>query len=226
MIDPDPPATPPPAEVDHPASQAAPGHQDPSASAALGGQATGRRWLWAIVLPLVVVVAAGGVRFYQLGVPERCYFDETYYYYDARDYLEVGTERSFAVHPPVGKWLIATGIALLGVPEGSPVDAAVTTDPDGCAPGEDEPDDPAARAREAAESFARRVMPAVFGTGAVAVAYLIGLRLFRRRSAAMLGAALLAFDGLAVTMSRIAMLDIFLQFFVLLGVLAILIDRD
>ncbi|HUG84654.1 MAG TPA: phospholipid carrier-dependent glycosyltransferase, partial [Euzebya sp.] len=46
------------------------------------------------------------------------------------------------------------------------------------------------------------------------------------RSAAMLGAALLAFDGLAVTMSRIAMLDIFLQFFVLLGVLAILIDRD
>ncbi|CAN5376586.1 phospholipid carrier-dependent glycosyltransferase [soil metagenome] len=185
-----------------------------------------RPWLWTVVLPLIVVLAAGAVRFHQLGVPERCYFDETYYYYDAREYLEVGTERSFAVHPPVGKWLIATGITLFGVQEGSPVDAAVTEEPDGCVVREGDEENPPARAREAEEAFARRVMSALFGTGAVVVTYFIGLRLFRRRSAALLGAALLGIDGLALTMSRISMLDIFLQFFVVLGVLALLVDRD
>lgn len=204
---------------------------DPAADPAVGqpsgsGTPTGRPWLWAVVLPLIVVVAAGGVRFHRLALPERCYFDETYYYYDARDYLDGGVEASFAVHPPVGKWLIATGIAVFGVDEGSPVDAAVVDEPDGCTVDEGEAENPAAREREAAESFARRVMSALFGTGAVAVTYFIGLRLLRRRSAALLGAALLAFDGLALTMSRISMLDIFLQFFVVLGVLALLVDRD
>ncbi len=185
-------------------------------------------WLWTIVLPMIVVIAAGAVRFYQLGLPERCYFDETYYYYDARDYLDVGTETSFAVHPPVGKWIIATGVELFGVDDDDPVQQAVVTEDDDCLVQADDGEgpNPEVRAREAAESFARRVMSAVFGTGSVAVTWFIGLRLFRRRSAALLGAALLATDGLALTMSRISMLDVFLQFFVLLGVLAMLIDRD
>lgn len=189
---------------------------------------TSRGLLWTVVLPLVVVVAAGGIRFYRLDAPERCYFDETYYYYDARDYLTVGTETSFAVHPPVGKWLIAAGLAAFGVDEDSPVQQAITVEDDNCLVEEDngEGPNPQVRAREATDAFARRVMSALFGTAAVAVAYLVGLRLFRRRAAALLGAGLLAVDGLAVTMSRIAMLDIFLQFFVLAAVLALLIDRD
>jgi dolichyl-phosphate-mannose-protein mannosyltransferase len=183
-------------------------------------------WLWAVVLPLVVVVAAGAIRFYDLGEPARCYFDETYYYYDARDYLEQGTERSFAVHPPVGKWLIAAGLVAFGVDEGSPVDRAVVDDPGRCNVPDGEAENPAARAREAEEAFARRSMSALFGTGAVAMAYFAGLRLFRRRSSALLGAALLATDGLALTMSRISMLDVFLQFFVVAAFLAMLVDRD
>ncbi len=206
-----------------PRTAAPPDHGTPRPD---GGGRDARWWTWSVILPLVVVLAAGVVRFHQLGSPERCYFDETYYYYDARDYLDVGTETSFAVHPPVGKWIIAGGLAAFGVDEGSPIDEAVVVEDDNCADDEGDDPNPAARAREAAESFARRVMAALFGTGAVAVAYAIGLRLFRRRSAALLGAALLAVDGLAVTMSRIAMLDIFLQLFVLLGVLALLIDRD
>lgn len=187
-----------------------------------------RGLLWAVILPLIIVVAAGGIRFYRLGMPERCYFDETYYYYDARDYLEAGTEAKFAVHPPVGKWLIAGGLAAFGVDEDSPTQQAITVEDDNCLVEEDDGEgpNPEVRAREAEEAFARRAMSALFGTGAVAVAYFVGLRLFRRRSAALLGAALLATDGMAVTMSRISMLDIFLQFFVLLGVLALLIDRD
>ncbi len=200
----------------------------PSAGPTPPAETPRSRWLWAVVLPTIVVLVAGVVRFDRLGLPERCYFDETYYYYDARDYLDVGTETSFAVHPPVGKWIIATGLALFGVDADDPVQQAVVVEDDDCLVQEDkgEGPNPEVRAREAAESFARRVMSAVFGTGSVALAWFVGLRLFRRRSAALLGAALLATDGLAITMSRISMLDIFLQFFVLLGVLALLIDRD
>ncbi|MGI9015832.1 MAG: phospholipid carrier-dependent glycosyltransferase [Euzebya sp.] len=187
-----------------------------------------RGLLWAVALPLIVIIGAGAIRFYDLGTPSRCYFDETYYYYDARDYLDVGTETSFAVHPPVGKWLIAGGLALFGVDQDSPIQQAITTEDDNCLVEEDDGEgpNPEVRAREAAEAFARRAASALFGTASVAVAYFVGLRLFRRRSAALLGASLLAVDGLAITMSRISMLDIFLQFFVLLGVLAVLIDRD
>lgn len=200
----------------------------PTPTATPGSPGTQPRpgWLWAVVLPAIVVLAAGTIRFHTLGEPERCYFDETYYYYDARDYLQVGTETSFAVHPPVGKWLIAGGLAVFGVDRDSPLEQAISVQDDDCQTGEDEEPNPEVRAREAADAFARRMMSALFGTGAVAVTYFVGLRLFRRRSAALLGAALLATDGLAVTMSRISMLDVFLQFFVVLGVLALLIDRD
>ena len=106
-------------------------------------------WLWAVVLPLVVVVGAGLLRFHALGEPSRCYFDETYYYYDARDYLQVGTETSFAVHPPVGKWLIAGGLAAFGVDADDPLEQAIEVQDDDCLTDEDEgeaPNEPA-RAR-------------------------------------------------------------------------------
>ena len=57
---------------------------------------------------------------------------------------------------------------------------------------------------------------AVAGTLLVLFTYYIGLRLFRRRGVAALGAFFVAIDGLALTMSRIAMLDIFLAMFVAL----------
>jgi dolichyl-phosphate-mannose-protein mannosyltransferase len=60
----------------------------------------------------------------------------------------------------------------------------------------------------------------------VLVTYLIGLRLFRRRGVAAMAALFVALDGLALTMSRIAMLDIFLALFVAVGVWLLLVDRD
>ena len=33
---------------------------------------TSSQWLWAVVLPLIVVTMAGAIRFHQLGQPERC----------------------------------------------------------------------------------------------------------------------------------------------------------
>jgi dolichyl-phosphate-mannose--protein O-mannosyl transferase len=166
-----------------------------------GTRTTHLRW----VLPLVVVLFAAGIRFAYLPHPERIYFDETYYAENAAQLLDYGVETSpavpsdpgqgiepqFVVHPPVGKWLIAAGIAVFG-------DA----------------------------SLGWRVGPAVAGTVLVAATYFIALRLFRRRGVAALAAFLLSIEGLALTMSRISMLDIFLTMFVALGVWCLLIDRD
>ncbi|MBW3611610.1 MAG: phospholipid carrier-dependent glycosyltransferase, partial [Actinobacteria bacterium] len=74
--------------------------------------------------------------------------------------------------------------------------------------------------------FGFRAGPAAAGSLLVLVTYFIGLRLFRRRGVAAVGAFFVAIDGLALTMSRIAMLDIFLALFVALGVWFLLIDRD
>lgn len=70
--------------------------------------------LLGMVVPAVLVGVAGVLMFFRLDEPARIIFDEVYYVGDARQYLEHAVERDFAVHPPVGKWLIATSIALLG----------------------------------------------------------------------------------------------------------------
>lgn len=178
-----------------------------------------------ILIPLLLLAVAGTLRFYRLAEPQRCYFDETYYYYQARDLREYGVEQRFVVHPPVGKWLIAGGLQLFGVGNGSPLDQAVVDEPGGC-PVREQDENPPARAREVAEAFARRFAPALFGTLWVGVAYLAGLRLFRKRGTAAMAALLLSVEGLAFTMSRIAMLDVFLGFWVTVGFWLLLVDRD
>lgn len=156
--------------------------------------------LLAIGLPILLVLVAGSLRFSRLDHPERIYFDETYYAEDAQAYLLRGVEADlsvdppvpdFAVHPPVGKWSIALGIAAFGY-----------------------------------DSFGWRAGAAAAGTLTVLMVYLIGLRLFRRRGIAALAALLVTVDGLAFTMSRIAMLDVFLMLFVTIGFWLLLIDRD
>jgi dolichyl-phosphate-mannose-protein mannosyltransferase len=66
------------------------------------------------VAALAVAIVAAVVTFTRLGVPDGITFDEVYYVTDARDLLAGGAETSFAVHPPLGKWVIAAGIALVG----------------------------------------------------------------------------------------------------------------
>jgi dolichyl-phosphate-mannose-protein mannosyltransferase len=73
-----------------------------------------RNRLQRVMVPAVLVGVAGVLLFVRLGHPATIVFDETYYVSDARQYLETAVEGGFAVHPPVGKWLIAAGIALFG----------------------------------------------------------------------------------------------------------------
>jgi dolichyl-phosphate-mannose-protein mannosyltransferase len=150
-----------------------------------------RQRVVALALPIRDGAVAGLARFVLLGQPDRIVFDETYYVADARSYLDTGVEEGFAVHPPVGKWLVAAGIALAG---DSPV--------------------------------GWRAASALAGTLLVLATYLAGRRLLPGIGAAALAGLLAATDGLLVVQSRIAMLDIFLALFVVLGAWFLLVDRD
>jgi dolichyl-phosphate-mannose-protein mannosyltransferase len=92
--------------------------------------------IWGWLLPLLAAVIGGIVRFVNLDHPHQLVFDETYYVKDAYSYLQSGYERQwpenandsfnagnpdillnepeYVVHPPVGKWMIAFGMALFG----------------------------------------------------------------------------------------------------------------
>lgn len=144
-----------------------------------------------LLLPLTLLLIAGALRFVGLDHPERIFFDETYYAPQGLEMITRGVEEGFAVHPPLGKWLIGGGIAIFGY-----------------------------------DSFGFRFASAVAGTLMVLFTYFAGVRLFRRRGVAAFAAFLVAIDGLALTMSRIAMLDIFLAMFVIMGFWFLLIDRD
>ena len=72
--------------------------------------------------------------------------------------------------------------------------------------------------------FGWRFASAVFGTLLVALTIVLGWQLLNSAAWATFAGALVAIDGVAVTMSRVAMLDIFLATFVLAGVCAVVAD--
>lgn len=64
---------------------------------------------------------AGLLRIFRLGVPDRYIFDETYYAKEACKYIgrsddlcNVSKTPPAEVHPPLGKWLLGTGIDVFG----------------------------------------------------------------------------------------------------------------
>ncbi|WP_203225634.1 dolichyl-phosphate-mannose--protein mannosyltransferase [Kocuria sp. SM24M-10] len=163
--------------------------------------------------PLLVVVLGGVLRFHGLSHPDAIVFDETYYVKDSYSLLRYGYERqwpegadelfvagtppealsgpSYVVHPPVGKWLIAWGMWLVGA-----------EDPVGW-----------------------RFSSALFGTLSIALVCAAGWLLFRSLTVATLAGLFTAVDGLHLVQSRLAMLDVFLMFFVLLAFVLLLLDR-
>lgn len=145
-----------------------------------------RSWV-AVALPLAIVVLAALLRMVDLGHVDRIHFDESYYANDAHAVVERGVEIERPAHPPVGKWVIAAGIATLGF------------DPVGW-----------------------RIGSAVAGTSTVLITYGAGLLLLRDRWLAAAAALLVALDGLAITTSRIGMLDAALALFVSLALLLLL----
>ena len=73
--------------------------------------------------------------------------------------------------------------------------------------------------------FGWRIIPALVGTACVILIYLIAQRLFNSFFLSSTAAVLMALDGLALVMSRVALLDIFLMFFILLAFYFILTNN-
>jgi dolichyl-phosphate-mannose--protein O-mannosyl transferase len=162
---------------------------------------------------LFVLAIASATRLWNLGFPQKLVFDETYYVKDALSLAREGHEKNwpeganavfesgdvysyladpaFVVHPPFGKWLIASGMWLFG--------------PDNAA--------------------GWRISTALLGIATVALLMLVAYGLFRSSKLALAAGFLLAIDGMAITMSRTALLDAPLTFFLLLGFLFFLIDN-
>jgi dolichyl-phosphate-mannose--protein O-mannosyl transferase len=162
---------------------------------------------------LTVTALGGFLRFWNLGQPKAFVFDETYYAKDAwallhygyeQDYVDKANDRiingdtdvfsstaSYVVHPPLGKWIIASGEQVFGF-----------------------------------NPFGWRVAIALLGT----LSILLLARLVRRvTGSTVLGTIagfLLAIDGLHLVMSRTALLDLPLSFFLLVAFGALVLDRE
>ena len=165
------------------------------------------------VVTLLITATAFVLRVVNLGYPNKLVFDETYYAKDAYSLLKFGYERNWPsdANPQV----------VAGTPDVMQTTASFVVHP------------PVGKWLIAAgeaifgmNSFGWRVAPLVFGTLLV----LVTIRLVRRVSKSTLvgglAGLLLAFDGLAFVMSRTALLDIFVAFFVVAGVSCLAADRD
>ena len=166
--------------------------------------------------PLLVALFAGVLRFWRLGQPRAVVFDETYYAKDAWSVLRLGYEGTWPdrkiadpdilAHPQVIP-LSDPGSFVAHPPMGKWV-IALGEGMFGFGP------------------FGWRFMTALLGTLSVLMLCRIGRRLFRSTALGCLAGALLAVDGLHFVMSRTALLDLVVMFFVLAAFGCLLIDRD
>lgn len=158
------------------------------------------RWRRSETLILVALIAfAAFLRFYAVSAPATLVFDETYYAKDGCLYAGLGQE---ACDSPA-----ATEQSYVHPPVAKWLIAAGIR-----AFGND--------------SFGWRFSAALFGTATVALVFLLARKLFIDRWIAAVAGLLAASDFLLIVQSRIAMLDIFLTFFVVLGFLLLAYDRE
>ena len=76
------------------------------------------------------------------------------------------------------------------------------------------------------DSLGWRLAPAIAGIVSVLLITRIARRMFRSNLFGGIAGLLLALDGISVVQSRVALLDIFLQLFILAGFGALVVDRD
>ncbi|MFH9825565.1 dolichyl-phosphate-mannose--protein mannosyltransferase [Streptomyces bobili] len=166
--------------------------------------------------PLLVALLAGVLRFWRLGSPRAVVFDETYYAKDAWSLLRYGYEGTWPDRKIADPQILAdpqviplsdAGVFVAHPPTGKWV-IGLGEWMFGLTP------------------FGWRFMTAALGTLSVLMLCRIGRRLFRSTFLGCLAGALMAVDGLHHVMSRTALLDLVVMFFVLAAFGCLLIDRD
>lgn len=170
-----------------------------------------RAWRWGG--PIAVTLLAAVLRLWNLAWPHSLVFDETFYVKDSYTLMHLGYE---------GTWPPNSDPAFnAGHPGSYQTTASFVAHP------------PLGkwimslglRLFGVQSSFGWRISTVVIGILAVALLTVIAYALFRSTLLATIAGGLMAIDGQAIVMSRVALLDNYVMFFALLGFGAILLDR-
>ncbi|MGN9840664.1 dolichyl-phosphate-mannose--protein mannosyltransferase [Nonomuraea sp. H19] len=174
--------------------------------------------------PLLVTIFGGILRFWNLGHPRAVVFDETYYIKDAYSLLKYGVERvtlGDAKNPIADKRLMSGNLDIFKhCPEPADCASFVAHPPLGkwmIAAGEQ---------LFGLDPFGWRFAAALAGTLSILIMARVARRMTRSTLLGCLAGLLLALDGLHLVLSRTALLDIFLMFWVLAGFACLVADRD
>jgi dolichyl-phosphate-mannose-protein mannosyltransferase len=170
-----------------------------------------RVWGWAG--PLLVAAFGAFLRFTRLAIPHAVVFDETYYAKDAFSILRFGVEHDYVKN--------ANAAMLHGNPHIFAGGGEFVVQP------------PLGKILIAwgewmfgLNPFGWRFASAVFGSLAILLIARIARRMTRSTLLGCAAGLLMALDGLEFVESRLALLDIFLMFFVLAAFGCLVIDRD
>lgn len=169
---------------------------------------------WAWLLPLLPVVLGGFLRFWDLGHPQDIAFDETYYVKDSWSIILSGYERSWPEDADDG--------FIAGNPPDPLDEAAYAVHP------------PLGKILIGVgmwlfgpgDAFGWRFSSAVAGTAMILLVVIAAALMFRSPVVAAIAGLALSVDGLHLSHSRLALLDIFLALFLLLAFVLLLVDRE
>ncbi|MGH2703883.1 MAG: phospholipid carrier-dependent glycosyltransferase [Actinomycetota bacterium] len=165
-------------------------------------------WTYGELLVLIaLLLVGGGLRLTRLSVPAGVMFDETYYAKDACLYASSGGPKGATGGQERCGLNQATEQSWVHPEVGKWLIAAGIK-------------------IFGYREFGWRVSAALFGTLMIPLVFLLARVLFRDRTTAGLAGLLIAADPLMIVQSRIAMLDIFLAFFVVAGFVFLAFDRD
>ena len=169
--------------------------------------------IWGWAGPLLVTAFGGFLRFDRLSVPHAVVFDETYYVGDAYGILRHGAEINHVKNAnallAAGKTnILSTGGELAVHPPLGKVFIAAGEWMFGLTP------------------FGWRFAVAVVGSLAILMTARITRRMTRSTMLGCVAGLLLALDGLEFVLSRTAILDIFVMFWILAAFGCLVIDRD
>jgi dolichyl-phosphate-mannose-protein mannosyltransferase len=183
-------------------------------------------WGWAG--PALIMIFGGFLRFYRLGKPDAVVFDETYYVPDANSILHHGVELTHVAN--VNQLLVRGDPDILKKSFNA---AACGVHRVPCLTGEIVAHPPLGKIMMAVGQwsfgltpFGWRFSAAVIGTLSILLLARITRRMTRSTLLGCVAGLLLALDGLELVLSRTAILDIFLMFWVLAAFGLLVIDRD
>jgi len=154
--------------------------------------------LWGWLGPLLVTGLAAYLRFHRLGVPQAKVFDEVYYSHDAWSLLHHGVELN--AHDNGPGFVVHPPLGKWMIAFGEWVFGY--------------------------NSYGWRFSAALVGTLSVLILARTARRMFGSTLLGCLAGLLLALEALEFVQSRVAMLDIFLMFWVVAGFACLVIDRD